>query len=168
MPLQSSSRYFTSPRSLIISYHHSSDQRACTRVSGIHGPAGVWEKTRSDHHAEEARHSGSSEETHQGKSRFMLLMWSSGFTLLSNKSDVTQCLQQKRKLRIFISNTFNPAKPDAEDGEGTVASWELRVEGRLLEDVSVNLSSRRCLCEIWILLMISVSLTDRCVQVWSH
>lgn len=23
-----------------------------------------------------------------------------------------------------------------EDGEGTVASWELRVEGRLLEDVS--------------------------------
>lgn len=45
-------------------------------------------------------------------------------------------LQQKRKLRIFISNTFNPAKPDAEDGEGTVASWELRVEGRLLEDVS--------------------------------
>lgn len=45
-------------------------------------------------------------------------------------------LQQKRKLRIFISNTFNPAKPDAEDGEGTVASWELRVEGRLLEDVN--------------------------------
>ncbi len=45
------------------------------------------------------------------------------------------CFQQKRKLRIFISNTFNPAKPDAEDGEGTVASWELRVEGRLLEDV---------------------------------
>uniref|UniRef100_A0A8C2ZKZ3 SWI/SNF related BAF chromatin remodeling complex subunit D1 n=1 Tax=Cyclopterus lumpus TaxID=8103 RepID=A0A8C2ZKZ3_CYCLU len=42
--------------------------------------------------------------------------------------------RQKRKLRIFISNTFNPAKPDAEDGEGTVASWELRVEGRLLED----------------------------------
>lgn len=49
---------------------------------------------------------------------------------------LTDCFQQKRKLRIFISNTFNPAKPDAEDGEGTVASWELRVEGRLLEDVS--------------------------------
>lgn len=49
-------------------------------------------------------------------------------------------LQQKRKLRIFISNTFNPAKPDAEDGEGTVASWELRVEGRLLEDVSCILN----------------------------
>lgn len=48
------------------------------------------------------------------------------------------CFQQKRKLRIFISNTFNPAKPDAEDGEGTVASWELRVEGRLLEDVSLS------------------------------
>uniref|UniRef100_A0A7N6BBY2 DM2 domain-containing protein n=1 Tax=Anabas testudineus TaxID=64144 RepID=A0A7N6BBY2_ANATE len=46
--------------------------------------------------------------------------------------------RQKRKLRIFISNTFNPAKPDAEDGEGTVASWELRVEGRLLEDVTTK------------------------------
>ncbi len=52
------------------------------------------------------------------------------------KDDTVCFVQQKRKLRIFISNTFNPAKPDAEDGEGTVASWELRVEGRLLEDVS--------------------------------
>uniref|UniRef100_H0X215 DM2 domain-containing protein n=2 Tax=Otolemur garnettii TaxID=30611 RepID=H0X215_OTOGA len=43
-------------------------------------------------------------------------------------------IKQKRKLRIFISNTFNPAKSDTEDGKGTVASWELRVEGRLLED----------------------------------
>uniref|UniRef100_A0A671R034 SWI/SNF-related matrix-associated actin-dependent regulator of chromatin subfamily D member 1-like n=1 Tax=Sinocyclocheilus anshuiensis TaxID=1608454 RepID=A0A671R034_9TELE len=49
--------------------------------------------------------------------------------------------RQKRKLRIFISNTFNPAKPDAEDGEGTVASWELRVEGRLLEDQKRKFSS---------------------------
>ena len=44
-------------------------------------------------------------------------------------------LQQKRKLRIFISNTFYPAKAEGEDGDETVASWELRVEGRLLEDV---------------------------------
>ncbi|NIG58026.1 SWI/SNF-related matrix-associated actin-dependent regulator of chromatin subfamily D member 1 [Pontoporia blainvillei] len=47
-------------------------------------------------------------------------------------------IKQKRKLRIFISNTFNPAKSDAEDGEGTVASWELRVEGRLLEDSALS------------------------------
>lgn len=43
--------------------------------------------------------------------------------------------QQKRKLRLYISNTFNPAKPDAEDSDGSIASWELRVEGKLLDDV---------------------------------
>lgn len=43
-------------------------------------------------------------------------------------------MKQKRKLRIFISNTFYPAKEATESEEGTVASWELRVEGRLLED----------------------------------
>lgn len=46
-------------------------------------------------------------------------------------------MKQKRKLRIFISNTFYPAKEPGEEGgqeEGSVASWELRVEGRLLED----------------------------------
>lgn len=56
-------------------------------------------------------------------------------------------LQQKRKLRIYISNTFSPSKADG-DNSGTagtpggtpaadkVASWELRVEGKLLDDVS--------------------------------
>ncbi|KAB0395996.1 hypothetical protein E2I00_013404, partial [Balaenoptera physalus] len=43
---------------------------------------------------------------------------------------------QKRKLRLYISNTFNPAKPDAEDSDGSIASWELRVEGKLLDDPS--------------------------------
>lgn len=43
-------------------------------------------------------------------------------------------MKQKRKLRIFISNTFYPAKDPTEGEEGSVASWELRVEGRLLED----------------------------------
>uniref|UniRef100_A0A671LRV9 SWI/SNF-related matrix-associated actin-dependent regulator of chromatin subfamily D member 3-like n=1 Tax=Sinocyclocheilus anshuiensis TaxID=1608454 RepID=A0A671LRV9_9TELE len=42
--------------------------------------------------------------------------------------------RQKRKLRLYISNTFNPAKPDAEDSEGSIACWELRVEGKLLDD----------------------------------
>lgn len=49
--------------------------------------------------------------------------------------------QQKRKLRIFISNTFYPGKPEGESGEEpTVPSWELRVEGRLLDDVSKQFS----------------------------
>lgn len=48
------------------------------------------------------------------------------------------CPQQKRKLRLYISNTFNPAKPDADDSDDSIASWELRVEGKLLDDVSNN------------------------------
>uniref|UniRef100_A0A4W5QW36 SWI/SNF related BAF chromatin remodeling complex subunit D1 n=1 Tax=Hucho hucho TaxID=62062 RepID=A0A4W5QW36_9TELE len=70
-------------------------------------------------------------------------------TIMRKRLDIQEALKrpikQKRKLRIFISNTFNPAKPDAEDGEGTVASWELRVEGRLLEDVRL-ISSHMFVC----------------------
>ncbi|XP_048698040.1 SWI/SNF-related matrix-associated actin-dependent regulator of chromatin subfamily D member 3 isoform X5 [Caretta caretta] len=44
--------------------------------------------------------------------------------------------RQKRKLRLYISNTFNPAKSDADDSDGSIASWELRVEGKLLDDIS--------------------------------
>lgn len=47
-------------------------------------------------------------------------------------------MKQKRKLRIFISNTFYPAKEPGENEEGSVASWELRVEGRLLEDSKIE------------------------------
>uniref|UniRef100_A0A8C7U4Z7 SWI/SNF related BAF chromatin remodeling complex subunit D2 n=1 Tax=Oncorhynchus mykiss TaxID=8022 RepID=A0A8C7U4Z7_ONCMY len=41
--------------------------------------------------------------------------------------------RQKRKLRIYISNTYTPGKPEGEEAE-KVSSWELRVEGKLLED----------------------------------
>ncbi|KAM8947336.1 SWI/SNF-related matrix-associated actin-dependent regulator of chromatin subfamily D member 2 [Pelodytes ibericus] len=44
-------------------------------------------------------------------------------------------LTQKRKLRIYISNTFTPGKPDGDEAE-RVSAWELRVEGKLLEDPS--------------------------------
>ncbi|XP_052091245.1 SWI/SNF-related matrix-associated actin-dependent regulator of chromatin subfamily D member 1-like isoform X3 [Mytilus californianus] len=61
-------------------------------------------------------------------------------TIMRKKLDIQEALKrpmkQKRKLRIFISNTFFPAKAEGEDGEETVASWELRVEGRLLEDAA--------------------------------
>ncbi|XP_053721142.1 SWI/SNF-related matrix-associated actin-dependent regulator of chromatin subfamily D member 2 isoform X1 [Synchiropus splendidus] len=42
-------------------------------------------------------------------------------------------IMQKRKLRIYISNTYTPSKPDGEEAE-KVSSWELRVEGKLLEE----------------------------------
>ncbi|XP_067638864.1 brahma-associated protein of 60 kDa isoform X1 [Eurosta solidaginis] len=60
-------------------------------------------------------------------------------TIMRKRLDIQEALKrpmkQKRKLRIFISNTFYPSKePSNESDEGSVASWELRVEGRLLED----------------------------------
>lgn len=62
-------------------------------------------------------------------------------TIMRKRLDIQEALKrpmkQKRKLRIFISNTFYPAKEPAtetEGGEGSISSWELRVEGRLLED----------------------------------
>ncbi|XP_011213221.1 brahma-associated protein of 60 kDa [Bactrocera dorsalis] len=60
-------------------------------------------------------------------------------TIMRKRLDIQEALKrpmkQKRKLRIFISNTFYPCKePSNEGDEGSVASWELRVEGRLLED----------------------------------
>uniref|UniRef100_G3WIY6 SWI/SNF related BAF chromatin remodeling complex subunit D2 n=1 Tax=Sarcophilus harrisii TaxID=9305 RepID=G3WIY6_SARHA len=60
-------------------------------------------------------------------------------------------LTQKRKLRIYISNTFSPSKAEGEGAGASgatvgapgsvpagdkVASWELRVEGKLLDDPS--------------------------------
>lgn len=67
-------------------------------------------------------------------------------TIMRKRLDIQEALKrpmkQKRKLRIFISNTIYPAKEPSKDrrdgggegSEGSVASWELRVEGRLLED----------------------------------
>ena len=46
-------------------------------------------------------------------------------------------MKQKRKLRVFISNTFFPAKSPGEGvgaEPGSAACWELRVEGKLLSD----------------------------------
>uniref|UniRef100_UPI00244513FA SWI/SNF-related matrix-associated actin-dependent regulator of chromatin subfamily D member 2-like n=1 Tax=Nyctereutes procyonoides TaxID=34880 RepID=UPI00244513FA len=56
-------------------------------------------------------------------------------------------LTRKRKLRIYISNTFSPSKaegvtagtagpPGGTPAGDKVASWELRVEGKLLDDPS--------------------------------
>ncbi|CAH1789667.1 unnamed protein product [Owenia fusiformis] len=67
-------------------------------------------------------------------------------TIMRKRLDIQEALKrpmkQKRKLRIFISNTFFPGKPEAEEGDETaVASWELRVEGRLLEDPSGKMTT---------------------------
>lgn len=59
-------------------------------------------------------------------------------TIMRKRLDIQEALKrpmkQKRKLRIFISNTAFPAK-EGENGEETsTASWELRVEGRLIDE----------------------------------
>ncbi|XP_032875452.1 SWI/SNF-related matrix-associated actin-dependent regulator of chromatin subfamily D member 3 isoform X1 [Amblyraja radiata] len=59
-------------------------------------------------------------------------------TIMRKRVDIQEALKrpmkQKRKLRLYISNTFNPGRSDADDSDGCIASWELRVEGKLLED----------------------------------
>lgn len=47
-------------------------------------------------------------------------------------------MKQKRKLRLSISNTFYPAKEPSENEKGSVASWELRIEGFLIEDAKIE------------------------------
>lgn len=62
-------------------------------------------------------------------------------TITRKRLDIQEALKrpmkQKRKLRIFISNTFYPGKPaEGDETDDIVPSWELRVEGRLLEDAA--------------------------------
>merc|ERR1711936_1530183 len=58
-------------------------------------------------------------------------------TIMRKRLDIQEALKrpmkQKRKLRIFISNTTFPAK-EGEGDEGSTTGWELRVEGRLLDE----------------------------------
>ncbi|XP_064647597.1 SWI/SNF-related matrix-associated actin-dependent regulator of chromatin subfamily D member 1-like isoform X2 [Lineus longissimus] len=68
-------------------------------------------------------------------------------TIMRKRLDIQEALKRpmkvKRKLRIFISNTYFPAKHDTEaksEGDENVPSWELRVEGRLLDDQYSNAS----------------------------
>ncbi len=60
-------------------------------------------------------------------------------TIMRKRLDIQEALKrpmkQKRKLRIFISNTSFPAKETPEGSEDpSTTAWELRVEGRLLDE----------------------------------
>ncbi|CAK8683494.1 unnamed protein product [Clavelina lepadiformis] len=60
-------------------------------------------------------------------------------TIMRKRLDIQEALKRpvkvKRKLRVFISNQYCPAKSDADPKDDSAkASWELRVEGRLLDD----------------------------------
>ncbi len=59
-------------------------------------------------------------------------------TIMRKRLDIQEALKrpmkQKRKLRIFISNTSFPAKDAPEGEDPSTTAWELRVEGRLLDE----------------------------------
>ncbi|XP_055349359.1 SWI/SNF-related matrix-associated actin-dependent regulator of chromatin subfamily D member 1-like, partial [Paramacrobiotus metropolitanus] len=61
-------------------------------------------------------------------------------TISRKKIEIQEALRKpqkiKKKLRIFVSHTFTPGKPETEAGDGSYPMWELRVEGRLLEDLN--------------------------------
>jgi len=63
-------------------------------------------------------------------------------TIIRKRLDIQEALKKpqkiKRKLRIFISHTFFPAKKDEKDEETSAASWELRVEGRLNDELKTE------------------------------
>ena len=61
-------------------------------------------------------------------------------TIARKRLDIQEALKRpikiKRKLRVFITNQFYPGKQDADNDEDCVPQWELKIEGRLLDDVS--------------------------------
>ncbi|XP_050798640.1 SWI/SNF-related matrix-associated actin-dependent regulator of chromatin subfamily D member 3 isoform X6 [Gopherus flavomarginatus] len=77
---------------------------------------------------------GTNTKTHSTSAGTATAGATAGATAAASNSDPNP--EQKRKLRLYISNTFNPAKSDADDSDGSIASWELRVEGKLLDDLS--------------------------------
>lgn len=61
-------------------------------------------------------------------------------TITRKKIDVQEALKRpqkiKKRLRIYISHTFIAGKePEKEGDDASVPMWELRVEGRLLDDM---------------------------------
>ena len=70
------------------------------------------------------------------------------FTITRKRLDIQEAMKrpmkQKRKLRIFITNTFKSAMNGAMENGGEpanpseVPSWELRVEGKLLDDQNAS------------------------------
>ncbi|KAF1565761.1 UNVERIFIED_CONTAM: Brahma-associated protein of 60 kDa, partial [Eudyptes robustus] len=60
-------------------------------------------------------------------------------TLRRKKYDIQEALKRpmktQHKLRIYVSHSFIPGtEPEKEGDEGTVPMWELRVEGRLIDE----------------------------------
>ena len=61
------------------------------------------------------------------------------YTIMRKRLEMQESLKRpqkiKKKLRLFITNSYYPANPQQTNSTG---NWELRVEGRLLEQESLN------------------------------
>ena len=61
------------------------------------------------------------------------------YTIMRKRLEMQESLKRpqkiKKKLRLFITNSFYPANPQQANSTG---NWELRVEGRLLEQEAMN------------------------------
>merc|ERR1711931_14119 len=59
-------------------------------------------------------------------------------TIMRKRLDIQEALKrplkQKRKLRVFVSTNFYNAKLDEADESSMSPQWEIRVEGKLVED----------------------------------
>lgn len=59
-------------------------------------------------------------------------------TIMRKKLDIQEALKRpikiKKKLRVYITNQFYPGKIDADNDEDTIPQWELKIEGRLLDE----------------------------------
>ncbi|KAK3747005.1 hypothetical protein QZH41_011961, partial [Actinostola sp. cb2023] len=61
-------------------------------------------------------------------------------TIMRKRMDIQEALKRpiktKKKLRVYLTTNFHTPKPDTEDEESLLPSWELRVEGRLIDDAT--------------------------------
>jgi SWI/SNF-related matrix-associated actin-dependent regulator of chromatin subfamily D len=61
-------------------------------------------------------------------------------TIMRKRLDIQEALKRpmkvKKKLRVFITNQMYPGKMDAENDEESIPQWELKIEGRLLDDTN--------------------------------
>lgn len=59
-------------------------------------------------------------------------------TIMRKRLDIQEALKRpiknKKKLRVFITNQMYPGKVDADNDEDNIPQWELKIEGRIIED----------------------------------
>ncbi|RNA24450.1 Smarcd1 [Brachionus plicatilis] len=67
-------------------------------------------------------------------------------TIMRKRLDIQEALKKpiknKKKLRIFITNQYYPGKTDGETDDDGIPQWELKIEGRLMEEAKSETASK--------------------------